>query len=136
VGRRWSAFRSTAWENLRRGWQNGRLWWNDPDCVLLGRSLTDGEFLFHITSIYAGGGMLLSGDDMPRMTGARLALLRKMSPPTGRAAAFDAGLRMGRLKLPGRELVFLLNWTDTEEEYAVEGVKGRVRDYWSGEEVA
>ena len=56
--------------NLSRNWQNGRLWWNDPDCVLLTGDLTDNEYQFHATTIYATGGMVLSGDDLTKISAA------------------------------------------------------------------
>lgn len=70
-----------ARENLPRGWQNGRLWCNDLDVVLLSGDLSDDEFLFHAASICASGGMLLAGDDLPRLAPARVEMLRKLSPP-------------------------------------------------------
>ena len=33
--------------------------------------------------------MILSGDDLTKITAARLAMLRKLEPPTGVAARFD-----------------------------------------------
>jgi alpha-galactosidase len=35
INRSWPNFASTARQNLLRAWQNGKLWWNDPDCVVL-----------------------------------------------------------------------------------------------------
>lgn len=135
ISRKWETIRKVAAENLRRGWQNGRLWWNDPDALVLLGSLPEEEFLFHATATYATGGMLLSGDDLTKMPPARLALLKKLRP-TGVAARFDADWRVGRMALPGRELVFLLNWTDAAApvEFAVTGSK-RVRDYLTGEDL-
>ena len=72
-----------------RNWQNGRLWWNDPDAIVLAGDLTDAECQFHATAIYASGGMVLSGDDLTKLPPARAAMLRKLLPPTGVAAAFD-----------------------------------------------
>jgi alpha-galactosidase len=137
IARRWPRFRQVARENLRRGWQNGRLWWNDPDVVLLSGDLTEHEFLFHAASIYASGGMLLAGDDLPRLAPARLEMLRKLSPPTGRAAVFDSALRIGRLRQPHRELIFFLNWNDQAESFEARVPPGAVvKDFWSGAEVA
>ena len=65
IKRSWDRVASIARQNLSRNWQNGRLWWNDPDAVVLtGGDLTLDEFLFHAASIYACGGMVLSGDDL------------------------------------------------------------------------
>jgi alpha-galactosidase len=133
ISRRWARFRQVARENLRRGWQNGRLWWNDPDVVLLTGDLTDDEFHFHAASIYASGGMFLAGDDLPRLAPGRLEMLRRLSPPTGRAAGFDNGLRVGRLRQGGRELIFFFNWSEHPESFEANIARGAiVRDFWSG----
>lgn len=136
ISRRWNRFRQVARENLRRGWQNGRLWWNDPDVVLLTGDLSDAEFLFHAASIYASGGMLLAGDDLPQLAPERLAMLRKLSPPTGRAATFDADLRVGRLGHQGTELLFVFNWGDQPLRTNPEANPyGTARDFFSGQPV-
>jgi hypothetical protein len=68
-----------ARQNLTRNWQDGRLWWNDPDAVTLSGDLPDSEFLFHSASIYASGGMVVSGDDLTKLPADRLDRLRKLS---------------------------------------------------------
>ncbi len=136
ISRRWRTFRDVARENLMRGWQNGALWWNDPDVVLLTGELSEEEFQFHVASIYASGGMLLAGDDLPQLPPERLSMLRKLSPPTGKAAAFDTELRVGRLRERNRELVFLLNWGEEADEFLVAvGSAAKVTDFWTGEPV-
>ena len=96
IKRTWDRIETTARQNLSRNWQNGRLWWNDPDAVVLASDLTDAECQFHATAIYASGGMVLSGDDLTKLPPARAAMLRKLLPPTGVAAAFeDDTLRVG-----------------------------------------
>ncbi len=136
TSRRWRTVSHVARENLQRGWQNGQLWWNDPDVVVLTGDLSDDEFLFHATSVYASGGMLLAGDDLPQLSPARLAMLRKLSPPTGQAAVFDAHLKLGRLRQPQRELLFVLNWTASPEAPSPEipGVT-KATDFWTGDEL-
>jgi alpha-galactosidase len=152
ISRRWARFRSTAQENLRRGWQNGRLWWNDPDVALLSptRTNTDGrpapadalalgdnEFSFHLAAIYASGGLLLSGDDLPHVPESRVAMLRKISPPLGRAATFlDREMSVGVASAAGRALVFFFNWGD-EPAVRSHQVAARttVKDFWTGEVV-
>jgi len=61
IKRTWKTFAGTARMNLSRNWQNGRLWWNDPDCVVLTGDLADDEYLFHATAIYATAAILLPG---------------------------------------------------------------------------
>ena len=113
IKRTWARLAGTARQNLLRNWQNGRLWWNDPDAVVLMGELPENEFLFHATAVYATGGMLLSGDDLTAISPARLALLKKMHPPTGVPARFvDDSLRVGEVVLPDRKLFCLLNWSE------------------------
>ena len=84
------AFEKVARQNLNRNWQNGRLWWNDSGrrraCAA---TLPVNEFRFHATAIYASGGMVLSGDDLTQIPPDRLAMLKKLLPPTKTAAAFE-----------------------------------------------
>jgi len=116
IKRTWARISGTARQNLLRNWQNGRLWWNDPDAVVLTGELPENEFLFHATAIYATGGMLLSGDDLTQIPPARMSLLQRLQPPTGVSARFaDDSLRVGEMRLPGRRIYCLLNWDDSEQ---------------------
>ncbi len=47
------------------------------------------EYRFHATPIMASGGLVLSGDDLSTLPADRLAMLKKLLPPTGVAAEFD-----------------------------------------------
>jgi alpha-galactosidase len=137
IKRNWERFKSTARQNLSRNWQNGRLWWNDPDAVVLMGDLPLNEFQFHATAIYASGGMLLSGDDLTKISDARLAMLRKLLPPTGVAARFeDDSLSVGIIA--GREhrqcMVCLFNWGDEPQSISFKLPQAcHVSEYWSGE---
>jgi alpha-galactosidase len=137
VKRTWQNFRSVARQTLDRNWQNGRLWWNDPDAVLLTGDLPDQEFQFHATAIYASGGMVLSGDDLTKMSPERQAILRQLLPPTGIAAEFEnESLQVGFIRLPDKLMACLFNWDDAPVSLAVP-IRGtsRVADYWSGAEL-
>jgi alpha-galactosidase len=134
IKRTWDRVKTTAQQNLLRGWQNGRLWWNDPDAICLSGDLPTSEFLFHATAIYATGGMLLSGDDLSTLPEDRLAILKRLLPPTGVAAEFDDdNLRIGTVKLAGKTLFCCFNWADvpvtlTKRLYTAM----RVTDFWTG----
>ncbi|HZY88304.1 MAG TPA: alpha-galactosidase, partial [Gemmataceae bacterium] len=134
VKRAWPKFSGTARQNLYRNWQNGRLWWNDPDCAVLTGDLSDDEYRFHATALYATGGMLLSGDDLTKISPPRLAMLRKLLPPTGVAAEFeDDTLRVGRVRLKDRTAVCLLNWSEGPQRLSFKLLGPcRVTDYWTG----
>jgi alpha-galactosidase len=135
IKRDWNRIRTTAQQNLLRNWQNGLLWWNDPDAVCLAGDLPEHEFVYHATAIYATGGMVLSGDDLSAIPAARLAMLKQLLPPTGVPAVFDAdALTVGRVTLPGRQMLCLFNPNDSALDLRVP-LAGRpqVRDVWTGE---
>ncbi len=154
IERSWASFTGIGRENLLRGWQNGRLWWNDPDCVVLhdgaskdimdagGKFTTagkvpDAEYQFHATLIYATGGMLLSGDDLTRITPRRAEMLKKLVPPSGVCARFsDETFRMGVTELKGRRMVSVFNWSDAPVQRIIPLTgKSRLTDYWTGEDL-
>jgi alpha-galactosidase len=137
IKRTWAVFEKIARQNLSRNWQNGRLWWNDPDAVVLSGDLPENEFRFHATSVYASGGMTLSGDDLTKIPPDRLAMLRKLLPPTGIAAEFvDDSLRVGVTKLPGRQMVSVFNWSTAPQTLSFHlSEASHVTDYWTGEDL-
>jgi alpha-galactosidase len=90
--------------------------------------------IFHATTVHASGGLMLSGDDLTTMTPDRTALLKKLIPPTGRAAAFaDETLGAGRTPLGNGENLYLFNWGDQPAERVVKfrGTR-RLTDHWTG----
>jgi alpha-galactosidase len=128
---------STARQNLSRAWQNGRLWWNDPDAVVLSGDLPDDVLRFHATAIYASGGMVLSGDDLTALPPARLAMLKKLLPPTGIPASFeDETLRVGAVEAAGARMLCLFNWDDAPQTLTVRLPRpATVTDYWTGDDL-
>lgn len=154
--RKWESFRDIGRENLLRGWQNGRLWWNDPDCLLLlnegasdvmdqagnavsnakkEKGLSQNEFLFHAATIYASGGMLLSGDDLTKMTPGQLAVLKKLLPPTGVAARFEnEDFEVGWTKLANENVYSVFNWSEKPADRVIKLPKGKyaLTDKWTG----
>ena len=62
--------------------------------------------------------MMLSGDDLTKIAPDRLAMLKKLLPPTGRAAEFaDDSLRVGVVNMPGARMVCVFNWEDNPANY-------------------
>jgi alpha-galactosidase len=135
ISRSWATFEKVARQNLNRNWQNGRLWWNDPDAVTLSGKLPPEEYRFHATMAMAAGGLILSGDDLSTLSADRLAMLKKLLPPTGVAAEFaDENLRQGIVKLKDRTLICLFNWSSEPEKMAVRLPRaGEVSELWSGQ---
>jgi alpha-galactosidase len=138
IRRDWKRVSDTARQNLSRNWQNGRLWWNDADAVVLTGGLSEDEFRFHATVIFASGGMILSGDDLTTITPPRLAMLKTLQPPTGRAARFaDVSMQVGVVDLgEGRQAYCLLNWDDVPHalSFSLASAK-RVRELWTDEDL-
>lgn len=134
IKREWKRIADTARQNLMRNWQNGRLWWNDPDAVVLTGELPENEFRFHATAIYATGGMILSGDDLTQISEPRLAMLRQLQPPTGTAARFaDDSLHIGSVDLKDRRVICLLNWGDTPRTLSFSLPRRHaLREVWTG----
>jgi alpha-galactosidase len=137
IKRSWDRVATTARQNLHRNWQNGKLWWNDPDAIVLTGNLTDDEFQFHATAIFASGGMILSGDDLTKISEQKLQMLRKLQPPTGVAAQFDNdALRIGRIRLSQSEMICLFNWDDAPQKVSFRPTRvSNVTDFWSGEKL-
>ena len=77
---------------------------------------------------------MLSGDDLTTLPADRLAMLKKLLPPTGVAAEFeDETLTVGTVKLKDRTLVCVFNWSDEAAKIPVKLPRaGEVTDLWSG----
>jgi alpha-galactosidase len=134
IKRTWERIETTARQNLSRNWQNGRLWWNDPDAVVLTGDLPVNEFQFHAAAIYATGGMLLSGDDLTKIDSQKLEMLRKLQPPTGVAARFaDDSFQVGSFEFGRRRIVCVLNWTDRPQSISFDLPRRFqvVKDFWT-----
>ena len=153
IFRDWKRVSGNARELFWRNWQNNTLWMNDPDCILLEEldlfaikdgqavikrcSLIEDEFEFHKAFIVASGGMILSGDLLPRLSDKNINVLRKLIPCTGVAARFDdITFTVGRVKLSDTELLCLFNWDDKSQsmEVKLDG-KYKIYDFWTDEEL-
>ena len=156
LGMDWVNYAQTARLTFARNWQNGRLWWNDPDCVRIGRrDLPENLMMFHLTALYASGGMILASDDLPALPTGRVALVKALAARPGVAARFEDGrmtepvpgqqrwgaqygfadrsMEVGWIEAAGRTQVALFNWQPEPRTIAFER-KGRHRlvDVWTG----
>lgn len=153
--RDYSVFRRMARECFPRNWQNGMLWVNDPDTVVLenanqivagpdrkeissSTNLSREEFLLQAAYALASGGMMLSGDRVRALTEESVKILEKLLPPSGKAARFDEAYEVGWTEMDGSErLLFLFNYGDKWKEYDIGLAAGeQVFDFWSGDSVA
>lgn len=153
IFRDWKHVSGNAREQFRRNWQNGALWINDPDCVLLEKldlfgikngeavlkrsTLTDNEFEFHKAFIVASGGMIVSGDLIPRLSEKNISVLKKLISSTGVAAHFDdTTFTIGRIHLSNYTLLCIFNWEDSTRDIdsALDG-SYKIVDFWTDEEL-
>lgn len=132
IDRSWSSFINTGDENLLRSWQNGKLWWNDPDCVLLTGDLPEDEFMYHASLLFSTGGLVLSGDDLTTISPARLDILKKMLPPQNTSAMFNASLEVGWMKGAKGTYLVLLNRNGEAKQFTIPLTKPyNITDYWT-----
>lgn len=136
VFRKWETISEIAEQQFWRNWQNGTLWINDPDGVVLekrdmssyrrGRyrrricELSDAEFEFHKAYIIACGGVVTSGDLLTEISERNLDVLRKMMKEVGTAAKFDdTTFTIGRIQKEDHALICAFNWTEEPRDLAI-----------------
>lgn len=149
VHRQFDIFTVIAGEGFHRNWQHGKLWINDPDCVTIERNfirvvdfagkpvtqqanISEDEFKFHATYIYASGGMVLSGDDLSQQNLEHEYMLRYLLKEDHEAARFDDDtFQIGRVRKTDGLALCLFNWGDTEKvlEVALDGAY-EIFDVW------
>ncbi len=152
VTRSWRQIKELAHTGFYRGWQNGTLWMNDPDCLLLENNqvrivapdghlfenktdVTENEFGFHAAYILACGGFVLLGDDVSSISESHLDMIQKILSFQGPAAQFtDDSHRVGQIPTGSGMLLLLFNFDDTVQtiDAALEGAF-QTRDFWTGE---
>lgn len=112
---------------------HGRLWANDPDCLLVRQRARDMDLVLNEMRTSAAltallGGLTLDSDHLPQMRPGRLKYLRQTLPPTGISARpldlFENELPQ-RLLLPAERewgrwwVVGLVNWGERTVETGV-----------------
>lgn len=146
----WEGIRRLARAGFLRNWQHNRLWLNDPDSIVLrdlsravlgpdgklvhaSGGITEEEFEFHAAYILAMGGLVLSGDEVEKLTEKQIGMIEKILKETGSAAVFaDKECRIGRTKKEGEELLFFFNPTEEEISLSVDlEKKYKVCDFWT-----
>lgn len=153
IARDWKHVSGNAVELFYRNWQNNRLWYNDPDVVVLEpidlsswrgdqwvdrtSKLTPAEFEFHKAFVVASGGMILSGDLLTQLSEQSLNCLKRLIPAAGVAAVFDNDrFEYGWVQLPEKKLLCLFNWEQQSKTLSIP-LEGRyqVSDFWTDEEL-
>lgn len=113
---------------LTRYWMHGRLWQNDPDCLLVratDTALAGDEVRALATVIGLTGGMVLDSDRLPPLTPERRDIISLLLPVYGRSATpvdlFDTPdvPALLRLDLPTHTILAVFNWDDASGEREV-----------------
>ena len=76
---------------VARSYMHGKLWLNDPDCLLLRPRGDDSNLVLNemrtlTTMVALTGGLVLNSDNLVSMRRGRLEYLRRVLPPYGRSA--------------------------------------------------
>jgi alpha-galactosidase len=131
---------------LTRQWMHGRLWANDPDCLMARADrtkLTLPEVQSLASAIALSGGALLISDDMALWPRGRLDLVSSLLPlldEGGRARDLLREPMPSTLELEVRRpferwlLVGRFNWSGRKQPLSVELPRGRWHafEFWSG----
>lgn len=129
---------------VTRFWMHGRLWMNDPDCIMVrdtNTQLTPHETQTLATVIALSGGMLLDSDNLRDLSDERLAWLQAVLPVYGEAA-IPVDLfqtpdipRVLSLDCGTHTVLGLFNWSDHETDVSAPLPPGRWHafEFWSAE---
>ena len=124
-----------------RSWQNGKLWYNDPDCLVLTTNndssvhLTKNEFLFHASVVHAVGGLMLLGDKYANLSKEQFDIIKKQLHPTGKGARFSNNrFETGTTDMGNEQYYYFLNWDDKKTVTLKIKLKGKssLENYWEG----
>ncbi|MGI6689683.1 MAG: glycoside hydrolase family 36 protein [Christensenellales bacterium] len=151
VFRRWEQIGGNMRELTGRSWQNGRLWINDPDGVVLDKrdrseikngkyqngisQLTDAEFEYHKAYIIASGGVVTSGDLLDTLSDDHLDVLHRMMAVAGDAAVYDDDtFEIGRIIAGDKHIICVFNHADDVKSIAIPlSNPTDIVDFWNDE---
>ena len=146
INRDWQTIKGTAYENLCRAWQNGKLWESDPDCIVLAndtvfsgkKAIEPNEWMFHATAIHAVGGLMLSGDKASLLKEKELVILKQLLKTTAKGARFsDANMETAITDMGDTQYYYFFNWSETEaKDLTIKlKTKSQLTDFWTGEKL-
>lgn len=137
---------------IKRYWMNGRLFWNDGDCLIVRTageedalcrrpcSRNHRELQTYVTAMAATGGAMMFSDKMALLKEWQLDLLQSCYPINSRAAKPLDLMENERPALldfgteNGVHTVAVINWCNREMEVTVPCAKGKtVFEFWSRE---
>ncbi|EGR0142410.1 alpha-galactosidase [Vibrio cholerae] len=146
VERNADRFCQIARETLMRSWQHRQLWQIDPDCLTLtslpNQSADRASYEFHRNLLLASGGLLLSGDPLPKLTPfakqSLKRLLKRFQYSQKAAKITSFSMRHAFLPLTDKnDLHCLFNFNGKAQEFTlVANHPVQWYDYWTGEQLS
>ena len=121
IGARWQSIVLCAREAGRQFFLNGRVWWNDPDCLMLRSPLTLDQARAWGSWMTLSGQMNVVSEFLPRLPGSKLDVLKRTIPQHGRSGRPIDLLENDPARLwhldasdnpAGNHLVGAFNWND------------------------
>lgn len=138
-----------AAECFWRNWMHGKLWVNDPDCLLITNarsrvvdpagkrtkaSKNQNMFKFNAVYIRASGGSILSGDPIKNYTDSDISVFNKLISLPKIAASFDSNFEIGTIAYDNTTEYCLFNMTDTSKTHHINiPENSTAKDMYSGE---
>ena len=107
---------------------NGRVWWNDPDCVFVRKSITLDRARLNAAWTAISGQLFYTSDWMPETPPERLDIIKRCIPAHGLAArpvdVFESDVAKVWLltdtrQAARRDVVALYNWSDRTDEISI-----------------
>ena len=147
------ALRNALRNTLNLNSTHKRLWWNDPDCLLVrdeDSHLSEAEVQSELSLIGLSGGLFISSDDLRKLSPQRLNWVSRLAPNLGlhglpldemqrdMPATYRVRLQKGEQKW---QLVALFNWEDHPAELHLQpsdldypsGTELHVFDFWTAQ---
>ena len=107
---------------------NGRIWWNDPDCVFVRKSLPVERARLNASWTAISGQLFYTSDWMPETPPERLDIIKRCIPAHGLAArpvdVFESDVAKVWIltdarQVSRRDVVALYNWSDRPDDISV-----------------
>jgi hypothetical protein len=107
---------------------NGRVWWNDPDCVFVRKTMTLDRARLNAAWTAISGQLFYTSDWMPETPAERLDIIKRCIPAHGLAArpvdVFESDVAKVWLltdtrQAARRDVVALYNWGDRTDDISI-----------------
>ncbi len=148
IGRSRGSVKACAIEGFSRNWMNGRLWINDPDCIVMAdtnpnvmdsagvvmrNSADDDMFEYNNIYIKASGGAVLSGDFIDKLSDKDISFLKKIISKQGKAAVFNSDLTVGTIDNKDSIDYFVFNHGENPADVEIDVISNELINQYTDE---